>query len=543
MSGTDNIEVAVMAATTSGLLFIAYQLVSWMVSSWLMAKRRRAYDEYQRSLRGMPESMRAGSDLVTDPAQNYGWLFGVYSVDMRTNVKTFLSSGVIINSHFVTCHHAIAEAKKGTIHVRTHDGVFHGVNDWVEVEADVVAARVAPGYASAKIKPLNAPTHAKVISAKNAQNSSFGVLKHERDMCAGRLSYSGSTLPGFSGSPYTNGQQVLGMHLGGGGAGNFGVAASLISASISRILERRESSELLALGRALRTAKRSDIYMDQGMDEVRIEVGGRFFFIDRDEFDELLEDEGYADLLLEEELTEQPRRLRSNWKSRKDYREEPDYEPEGTSEDDPFLGQTPPQVLPTGDWNQVTVCQQVHTEKIQNMQILMEEIIAGQKEQQAKLQGVFTCMQEREEGLRKDCLNQILERLITLERRLTESTPSPLMSPPCQETNGLTSTSAPSSVPSTQQVVRDSESSAGGPPSAMRWDGMDSDLRKYTDWRSSKDPSSVDFVTSREDFLSTLGLNVVQRKALVKRFINIHKRWNYKAQQKNKGQATTSSSS
>lgn len=523
-------------ATFLGILF-------WVIRTILRRRERLAFEQAQEALLCMPESMRLGSDLVTDPPSRYEWLIGVYSVNTATNSKVFLASGIILNGHFVTCHHAIAEESKERLYVRTHDNQFHKVSTWVEAEADVVIARAAPGYKSAKVRPVSGPTHAKVISAKATQNSSFGVLKHEREMCGGRLSYSGSTLPGFSGSPYTNGQQVLGMHLGGGTQGNYGVSASLIIASMTRFV-KPESSELLALMRSLRTAKRSDVFMDVGSEDVRVDVNGRFFVFDVEEFDQILEDERYLDFFLEEPVDDGPRRYRKNWKERQYYSDEPDYEPEGTKEEDgSFLEQTPPKDLPTGASNEDIVTLSTLMSQMESTRISMETAIAGLHAQQEQFQKAFTSMLEDAEKRLQCCENQMLTNVNSFEQRLTqliECNPAPHC---CQEVKALTSTSSPSSEPLIQKVAQDSVRSSPMRPLVMHWDGMDLDLQKYQEWRSSKDVSNPVFPAWREEFLTSLGLTTEQKKALIARFKNYRTHYKHKHSKNTKAQPTTSSSS
>nr|QJI53808.1 MAG: hypothetical protein 1 [Solemoviridae sp.] len=538
-------SVAGLVLGTSLTTATTLAFLLWVIRAWCRRCERRAYEEAQEALLCMPESMRLGSDLVTDPPSRYEWLIGVYSVNTRTNNKVFLASGVILNGFFITCHHAIAEENHDNLYVRTHDNQFHKAPLWSEVEADIVAANAAPGYKSAKVRPLGSPTHAKVLSAKASQNSSFGVLKHERDMCGGRLSYTGSTVAGFSGSPYTNGQQVLGVHLGGGSQGNYGVSASLIYAATTK-LRKPESSELMALTRALRTAKRSDVFLDVGQDDVRVDVNGRFFYLSVEEFDRITEEEEFLDHFLEEPLDEEgPRRYRKNWKERQRYSEEPDYEPEGTHEDEgeaPFLGQTPPPVSDTGALSVVTDTLHTLTSTMESMRISMEAAIAGLQAQQELLQRAFMSTQSDVERQLQQCNSQMQTNLNMFEQRLTMLTTSHREGPSSQEIPTSTSISVPSSEPLTPRVAQASEPSRPMQPLVMHWDGMESDLQKYIEWRSSRDLSSPDFVIWREEFLTSLGLTTEQKKALISRFKNLKEHSRAKRNRKPL-QLTTSSSS
>lgn len=545
MAGFEPEVIGLVLATsmcTAASLLIAF----WVIKMLMRWRENALFERAQEALLSMPESVRLGSDLVTDPPSNYEWLIGVYSVDEKKNTKTFLASGVIIHSHFLTCHHAIVESPKDSIYVRTHDNKFHKVTTWVEVETDVVAAPVAAGYKSAKVKPLSAPTHAKVIAAKESQNSSFGVLKHEREMCGGRVSYSGSTVSGFSGAPYTNGQQILGIHIGGGTQGNYGVSASLVYAALTR-LRRPESSELIALERSLRMAKRSDVYLDVGQEEARVDVNGRFFYLDIDDFEKVLEDDRYLDYFMEGFDENGEMRYRRNWKQRQErYDEEPEYVPEGTNEpagDASFLEQMPPQGSSTGASSADTDFQLTLMKQIQDMQISMEKAMSGHQTHLDELLKASMSMQENVEKRLLQCETQTQASLSSLEQRLSGLTELVQNVPPPSTTPTSANTSDPSSGPSTAPVPQASGSSRTTPPLVMHWDGMDSDLRKYQEWRSSRNVSHPDFATWREEFLTQLGLSREQKKALVNRFRNSRESSRYKRAKIAKSQPTTSSSS
>lgn len=494
---------------------------------------------HQRQLLSMPESMRLGSDLVTDPPSRYEWLFGVYSIDGEGNNKIFLASGVIINGFYVTCHHAIADENLSRLYVRTYDNKFHKVAVWAEVEADIVVAPVTHGYKSAKIRPLGSPTHAKIISAKSSQNSSFGVLKHEREMCGGRLSYSGSTVSGFSGSPYTNGQQILGIHLGGGTQGNYGVSASLIYAATTK-MRKPESSELLALSRALRTAKRSEVYLDVGQDDVRVDVNGRFFYLTVEDFDEVLKEEEFLDHFLEEPVEDKPRYYRRNWKERKHLLEEPDYVPEGTrEEEESFLGLTPLKDSPTGALKEVIDSLATITSTMESMKNSMDQATSGLRAQHGQLEIAFMSMQQNVEKRLRQCEDQATKRLISLESRLDSLTESNREPQVCQDPIPSTSSSKPSSERLIPKVAQDSEISRNMQLLEMRWDGMESDIQKYAEWRSCNDSSRSDFVHLREAFLVSLGLTIEQKKALIARYQNLTRNSRRKQSRKRSSRLTT----
>lgn len=540
MIGEQQIETALLA---TGFTLLVFALL-WVCKAVWMLYRWRVREREQANLRSMPESVRAGSDLVTVPPSTYQWLVGVYSVDAKSNKKTYLASGVIIDSKVITCLHAIAEVPKNTIMIRTWDDKYHSVGPWVEVEADLVAADPPQGYKSAKVRPLSTATHVTVICARPTQNSSYGVLTHEREICNGRLSYTGSTIAGFSGGAYFNGQQVVGLHLGGGSQGNYGISASLVCSRL-RTLRKPESSEFLALARSLGSAKRSQVFTDYGYDEVRIEVNGRYFELDLDEFQQFLEESRYADLFFEEpESGETERRPRKNWKNR-GWENEPDYVPEGALDEQAqaFLGQTPPSASNAGASQRDIVSHVETTNEIHAMRTSMEETIAGLTQELKQLHEVCMSIQKQVNELQQPLSSQIETSVNSCQQHLMLQIESGFGSLRDMIASNSHDTSNPSSTPSTQQVQQASAPSNATPRLAMRWDGMDSDIQMFMEWRNSRNTSHPDYAHWREEYLTSLGLTPEQRKAIIQRCKNMKISLQHKRARNLKHQAMISNSS
>lgn len=78
------------------------------------------------------------------------------------------------------------------------------------------------------------------------------------------------------------------------------------------------------------------------------------------------------------------------------------------------------------------------------------------------------------------------------------------------------------SIQKAQPVLANSET---GPLSETRWDGLDSDITSFLEWRSSVNVSDPEYVVWREAYLlRDLGLTTEQAKKVVKTAANRLKR-------------------
>lgn len=449
----------------------------------------------------------------------------MYYADPVKSVRTYLGSGVILDGHLITPEHVISDVPHDCVYIKTYDAVYHRVCGWFVIDTDLVAAPAMPGYKSASVRPVASPLHAKVVAARDQQNSSMGVVKHEREIAPSRLSYTGSTIVGFSGSPYTNGLHVLGIHMGGGGQGNYGVSASYVVAALRR-QRKPESSELLAIQRALRSAKRSDVFVEPTLDDVRLEVNGHFWMISRDEYDELLDDDRYVSMLTDYDEEAQETVLRRNWAKRaRDYYDEPDFEPEGGREAASFLASSPQKDSELGALSMRIDSQDILIQKIQDMQTSIQEAIIGLRDQQTKSSEAFACTLNIVQEQLSRCESQTQQKLSTLMQRLTSATPSCTDAPPVSTTQTGSPISTGSLELSTQKAQQALVNSETGQQSETRWDGMDSDITRFLEWRNSVNVFDPEYVNWRETFLTRdLGLTASQAKKVVKTAANRLKR-------------------
>lgn len=169
------------------------------------------------------ESFRAGSDYQEIPLTTVQRsIFGIFSKNFLGSY-TYVGTGFRMGDYVYTASHVLkaAASLKGEIWLRLGDRCVKSPV-WVPIYDDVVAApyeAVATLEMSA-FKPGQAACDYStvVLSATPGPNSSMGLLHFHSGDATYR--YTGSTRPGFSGSPILStlgsGTRVLAMHLSGG---------------------------------------------------------------------------------------------------------------------------------------------------------------------------------------------------------------------------------------------------------------------------------------------------------------------------------------
>nr|QUS52863.1 hypothetical protein 1 [Hypera postica associated sobemovirus 2] len=501
---------------------------------WRWWRRRElAWEAEQLAFRRMPESVREGSPFMTTVRPRF--VAGIYGILRGRTEKILVATAWRYGNWLVTAGHAIHDTSFEEMVIEA-GGTYFKSPEWTDIGPDVSICQYQNewGMKSAKIDSVDKPVHAQVFAAVVGQNSSFGVLKHAPEVARGFVVYEGSTRPTFSGAPYYNGLRVLGMHLGGGVA-NYGYSASYIDMLIRRF-RRPESSELEFIRRILRSARRSEFEYDRQLDETYVRVGGRYMVIDNDEFDEILFDEEFEELFFEfEETDEKQERRKKRLRTRRwanEDEEEPDYEDEKVvlgaivEQAEEAVPEVPedflesPPVLNGGGMDQATVQSLINTSLTHVTTMLREEILFGQTEVQAKLEEASKSMLLNVSIQIEDMRKSLEENLSLQSGQCCQKTLSDFESRFSLEMNSLKTTLDSLSEHLTPRVQQVLESSADSPPSVTHWDGMESDLQKFREWRGSAAVLSPDYAHLRASFLSQLGLNKDQQKALIARFQN-----------------------
>lgn len=500
-------------------------------------------------IKRLPESMRDGSELVTVPLLQVPYVVGIYVVrKSRPDKKEFKGSGTMMGGFVVIAKHEIdgvyptmddGSKIEYDIYCRTYDGKYHLLTDCINLYTDAVAFRAPEGYKSGKVETCTRPQHAAIYAARENSNSSMGILKPDQETAYGFVSYSGSTLAGFSGGPYTNGSRILGVHLGGGTAGNYGYSASFLMSKL-KLINKLESSEWEAFERALSKARKEDIEYYRGLDSTQIYVAGRFFEFENEEFDTYIEESEFLDWFFESDPEQDEVRFKPNnptvylrggkrghHQKRGDVRVYTDYVGEGLEPpysgeggDDSFLATTPPPVIDGGRLQKDIDSLNTAIAQIQSTLTSQAQIINGHEEQLKKFGDLFISMQNIEERLSERFEKSMTMNMSGLEQTLTQLIKSSLDARPCQVIPGSTSTSEPRSEISTKTPVAASEPSPNITRLPKRWDGMESHFEMLKTWKSSVDSSSPEYANMRDAYLKSLGLEPWQCQRLISRLNN-----------------------
>lgn len=197
----------------------------------------------------------------------------------------------------VTAMHVVSDATE--IVVESNNGTRMNINpdDFVETYVDLTWVELTPaqwqklGTASAKLA-LTVPSYQWVQVAAQGKVT-FGNLEPVDAM--GMIKYSGSTVHGFSGSPYHINKLVYGVHVGAGNTDNFGYSASFLAALIRRhsrapgIVSNEDSAEYLC-GQFERFGMDTFDYEISPVDRdsYTIKVAGSYHNVDSEVFDKLL---------------------------------------------------------------------------------------------------------------------------------------------------------------------------------------------------------------------------------------------------------------
>lgn len=496
-----------------------------------------------KMLRHLPESMKEGSALVTVALAQFPYVVGIYAVKkIRPDKKEFKGTGIILEGYVLTANHVVDDVKpaldepdnlsKYNIYARTFDGQFHLLGDWIQLHTDAIAFKAPQGYKSGRVETLSRPQHAQIIAAREQSNASMGIIRNKPEIAYGFVEYDGSTIAGFSGAPYTNGQKVLGMHLQGGSGGNFGYSASFLTTRLRRMV-KPESSEWEAFERALAQAAHEDIEWERGLDETEVRVGGRYFLFDNEEFDVYIEESEFMDWFYEDYEDNQGKKHRFKKSVRSSKREEHLEEPDYEGGDNSFL-EVPAQPDSAGqDLKKDIDSLHITMKSIQNSVILMQKDLVGLQEACENLNKAFICTQKLERELKELREVQLPRSLSGLEHNLTELIKLRSDVRPDSTSPSGTSVSEQPSEPLTQPAAPDLANSQNTPQSATRWDGMESDFEKFRTWRNSVKAYDPEYVEWRDLFLKSLGLEPWQSKILIGRLKNILNKRKGRLAQKN----------
>lgn len=135
----------------------------------------------------------------------------------------------------------------------------------------------AIGVSVAKIGPVIDPgTFGQVVGPEC--KGTIGQVQND-PLCFGRLIYSGTTLGGYSGSAYTAGNQVLGLHQMGGNV-NGGYSASYVRNLLMVHLNQRFETDERTIVNQFKAGKRIYWKISGDPSTVQVRVNGQYNLID-----------------------------------------------------------------------------------------------------------------------------------------------------------------------------------------------------------------------------------------------------------------------
>nr|UGO57585.1 MAG: hypothetical protein 1 [Riboviria sp.] len=116
-----------------------------------------------------------------------------------------------------------------------------------------------------------------------AGKGTVGRLKHD-PTSFGKVMYSGTTMPGYSGAPYTIGNAVSGIHCWGGKI-NGGYSASYVKVLVQKQLGRVDETEIWLMEKFQKKCfKKADIKFNPGNDEAWIRYEGKYHLVSGETF-------------------------------------------------------------------------------------------------------------------------------------------------------------------------------------------------------------------------------------------------------------------
>ncbi|APG75853.1 hypothetical protein 1 [Hubei sobemo-like virus 10] len=268
-----------------GYLVCAYYAAHYVVILCMFVRKQLAflYSRIQSDvLLDFAEKMRPGSML--EPATNSP-KFQV-EVWVRTDKTGFYKSGQAFCTKFgfFTAYHVVEDAVEVKLVNRVDSQTYELIipaSRFQQVESDVALLTVTSNEIGVlqtpqcKLMDLGLMARSGLFVRVQAYGSqTMGLL--EPSEAFGLCSYKGSTIKGFSGSPYYCGNNVFGMHIGGSSE-NLGFEAAYLYMLGKRNSEDTEDYLLKELERDEDFVWQRSPY---DPDEARVKLGGKYYNVD-----------------------------------------------------------------------------------------------------------------------------------------------------------------------------------------------------------------------------------------------------------------------
>lgn len=168
------------------------------------------------------------------------------------------------------------------------------VEQWTKMEDYDVAYYKPPqritttlGLRKAKVM-RNILKQSVIVTVYGRQVSSCGPLRPMEKTVF--VNYEGSSLGGFSGSPYMSGKTVCGLHIGSSKESGMGIDAAFLSLKLARGFRNESSEDFIydEIHRAWGDNKELE-WSQYGLDDVVVSVRGKDYFFDYYEFQQMLD--------------------------------------------------------------------------------------------------------------------------------------------------------------------------------------------------------------------------------------------------------------
>nr|QXV86493.1 hypothetical protein [Solemoviridae sp.] len=288
-------------------LFIVVLTLSLVIVVWGLYALIQSYRNYGgRDMVLMQESFRAGSEFqsVSMSSAPRG-IFGVYSKNYLGSL-TYVGTGFRMGEYVYTAQHVLKAVSdmKGEVVLKVDDRIVKSPV-WVPIYPDVVATQynAVGGLELRSLAPSGASCGytCTVLSASREPNSSMGNIKHKDGPT---LQYTGSTRPGFSGSPILSSlgptARVMALHLCGGQE-NLCVSAQYLDfltrnglkpyaepeASSSAYLDHDSATKILSSYNNARTKVK---VVRRDLDQVFVMMGDKFHSMPVETYDSWFDD-------------------------------------------------------------------------------------------------------------------------------------------------------------------------------------------------------------------------------------------------------------
>lgn len=230
------------------------------------------------------ESTRSGSEEQTLLIPKNQVLVG----DMEAGEFRAAGCAVRIADWIVMPAHVYAACDSPCLKGRQHWLRLNTTRDYVDLDTDLIAIKLTERELSTIGVSICTISHClpytgdfvQIVGA--ASKGTMGVLRHDRHVF-GRVVYDGTTVAGYSGAAYTSGNRLVAIHTNGG-ATNGGYSASYVLSLLNAIdrVKPEDSEDWL---RSQFQKNKNRVRYDQryyDVDEVRVEIGGRYAIVSRD---------------------------------------------------------------------------------------------------------------------------------------------------------------------------------------------------------------------------------------------------------------------